>query len=295
MLFSTKYGRDDLKVTIFYFSGTGNTWWCALEMQKQFTAENNDCSIVSIEQSTPEAVREAARKSDIIGIGYPIYGSDLPQPMKDFIDFIFPGNSPDNPENQTKLFTFCTQLIFSGDGAHIYQNELQKKQWEINWSIHLRMPNNVCVTAIPLPYTTDQKKINKRLAKAKRKIIKFTQAVRNGKSFSQGYVYISKILGLMQRKPFRKYYPRLQNDITIDSDTCISCKRCITICPVNNLYIDEGGIKAKGSCVLCVRCYNFCPTQSIVYMEKRHKEKRGTPYRGPLKNFSPEQIIKLVD
>ena len=280
-----------MKITIFYFSGTGNTWWCAREMQEKFTAENNDCSIISIEQTTPETVSTATRNSDIIGIGYPIYGSDLPQPMKDFIDYAF----PDNPENQPKLFTFCTQLIFSGDGAHIYQNELQKKQWEINWSVHLRMPNNICVTVMPLPYTADQKKIDKRLVKTKRKIIDFTYAVRNGKSFRQGYTYISKILGLMQRNPYRKYYPRLQNDISINTETCISCKRCIRICPVNNLNLDKGVITAQGFCVLCVRCYNFCPTQSIIYMGKRHKEKRGTPYRGPVKDFSPEHIIKLVD
>jgi len=275
-----------LKITIFYFSGTGNTWWCAQEIQKQFNAENNDCSAISIEQAATEMVKTACRDSDIIGIGYPIYGSDLPQPMKDFIDVTLPENS----EGQTKLFTFCTQLLFSGDGAYVYHDELQRKNWEISWSVHLRMPNNICVTKMPFPYTTNQNKINKRLAKSKKKIEKFTRTIISGKTLRQGSTSISKLLGLLQRNPYRKYYPRMQNDITIDSDTCINCNRCITICPTNNLYSDDDGIKAKGSCVLCVRCYNFCPTQSILYMGKKHKEKRGTPYRGPVKDFSPEQI-----
>jgi ferredoxin/flavodoxin len=274
-----------MKITIFYFSGTGNTWWSAQEMQNLFIAENVDCSIFSIEQSTPDIVT-AALESDIIGIGYPIYGSDLPQPMKDFINFTL----PDNLKGKTKLFTFCTQLLFSGDGSFVYRNELKKKQWEINWSIHLRMPNNICVSAFPLPYTTNQVKIDKRLAKSKRRIGKFARAIKYGKPFRQGYLYISKLLGLMQRNPYQKYYPRLQNDITIDAETCISCNRCINICPVHNLYADEDGIKAKGACILCVRCYNFCPTQSILYMGKKHKEKRGVPYQGPKNDFSPELI-----
>ncbi|NQT59379.1 MAG: 4Fe-4S binding protein [Bacteroidetes bacterium] len=275
-----------MQVTIFYFSGTGNTWWCAQEMKKQLTSANVNCSIISIEQSTLEEVISVSSESDIIGIGYPIYGSDLPQPMKEFINFTL----PDNSEGQTKLFTFCTQLIFSGDGAHVYHQELRRKHWEINWSIHLRMPNNVCVTVIPLLYTNDQIKIAKRIIKSKKKIGNFTRAVINGKSYRQGHLYVSKLLGLIQRKPYRKYFPRLQNDITIDSGICISCNRCISICPTENLYTDGDGIKAGGACILCVRCYNFCPTQSIVYMGKKHKEKRGIPYQGPSKDFTPEQI-----
>lgn len=279
-----------MQITIFYFSGTGNTWWCAQEMQKQFTKAHVDCIIVSIEQIIPERVKSLSLASDIIGIGYPVYGSDLPQPMKNFIDHTL----PDNPEGKTRFFTFCTQLIFSGDGAHVYREELQKKQWNINWSVHLHMPSNICVTAMPLPYTNDPKKISKRLVKTEKKIGKFTQAISTGRSYQQGNSKASKRLGLLQRSPYRRYFPRLRNDVTIDYDACIGCNLCIRICPSGNLFADGVRIGTRGTCMLCVRCYNFCPTQAIIYMGKKHKKKRGIPYQGPTKDFSPEQIRNVI-
>ena len=72
-------------VTIFYFSGTGNTWWCAEKIAETFRTAGNDATARSIEQLSPDETARMVETSDLIGLGYPIYGSDLPQPMKDFI------------------------------------------------------------------------------------------------------------------------------------------------------------------------------------------------------------------
>ena len=40
-----------LRVVIYYFSGTGNTWWCAREMQQRLEAAGMVGTIVSIEQT----------------------------------------------------------------------------------------------------------------------------------------------------------------------------------------------------------------------------------------------------
>jgi len=277
-----------MSITVFYFSGTGNTWWCARKLQELFHAAGRDCTTVSIEQVDREEVRQLVRDSDTIGIGYPIYGSDLPETMKKFIESLIPEQKSDNK----KLFVFCTQLLFSGDGAFVYQKELARKGWDIYWSAHFRMPNNICVTAMPFPYTTDRKKIDRRLRKTARKIEVFSQAVLSEQAVTTGASKCSYRLGLLQRGPYRRMFPKLRNDITIDADLCTRCGRCVAICPSGNLYEEGGGIHTRGSCILCVRCYNFCPVQAVLYMGKRHKSRRGVPYRGPVPEYRPELIAR---
>lgn len=273
-----------MRITVFYFSGTGNTWWCARKLRELFHAAGRDCTTVSIEQVDREEVRQLVRDSDTIGIGYPIYGSDLPETMKKFIESIIPEQKGDSK----KLFVFCTQLLFSGDGAFVYQKELARKGWDIYWSAHFRMPNNICVTAMPFPYTTDRKKIDRRLRKTARKIEVFSQAVLSKQAVITGASKCSHCLGLLQRGPYRRMFPKLRNDITIDADLCTRCGRCVAICPSGNLYEEGGGIYTRGSCILCVRCYNYCPVQAVLYMGKRHKARRGVPYRGPVPEYKPE-------
>ena len=318
--------RPTQQGVIFYFSGTGNTWWCARELRQHLEAAGMTCRMVSIEQTDRAQTRQLVENADIIGLGYPIYGSDLPQPMKDFIDRHLPENlaggtqktAPNDPpetstaagdgletvpkgglkavprgsrEGGKRLFVFCTQLLFSGDGAFIYRRELAAKGWRINWGAHFLMPNNVCVTVLPIPYTTDQAKIDRRLQKTGAAANRFARAVAAGRPYKTGASPLSRYLGLMQRAPFRKLFHRLRDDISIHHERCTRCGRCVTLCPADNLFEQAGRFSSRGVCVLCLRCYNYCPAQAVLYKGKPHKTRRGVPYRGPLPDFKPESII----
>lgn len=275
-----------MNITIFFFSGTGNTWWCAERLAESFREAGHDAEAVSIEKLPPDGVKEAAARADLVGFGYPIYGSDLPAVMKDFILRQLPGLAPPGKD----AFVFCTQLMFSGDGGRVFEKELAEKGYITRWSVHLDMPNNICVSLSPLPWTTDRKKIDRRLRKTKRRINAFTEAIDSGKSFSQGKGWFAAFLGNIQRKPFRRYFDRLRDDVSIDPEKCTLCNRCVNICPSGNLVREGDTIKTTGQCVLCVRCYNFCPTQAVLYMKRPHKTRRGTPYRGPVPGFKPENL-----
>ena len=69
-------------------------------------------AIVSIEAVTPTRVKEYISSAPIVGFGYPVHCSDLPQPMKDFM-----GSLP--PQQGKAAFVFCTQWLWSGDQAHL--------------------------------------------------------------------------------------------------------------------------------------------------------------------------------
>jgi len=275
-----------MKIEIFFFSGTGNSWWCAEKMSETFRKAGHDATARSIEQLSKEQTAYLVQTSDLVGLGYPIYGSDLPQPMKDFIS----GTLPVAEAPGKNAFVFCTQLIFSGDGGRVFEKELTARGYITRWSVHINMPNNVCVSVLPLPYTTDQERIDRRLKKVERRITSFVDTVTSGKSFNQGKGWFPTFLGCMQRKPFRKYFPRLRDDISIDPERCTLCNRCVNICLADNLVRERDTIRTNGRCILCLRCYNFCPVQAVQYMGRPHKARRGTPYRGPLPEFKPEDL-----
>ncbi len=301
----SEFPEGNMRIPIFYFSGTGNTWWCARTLRDKFNAADHESRIISIEQTDAGMTAAIIKSADLVGIGYPIYGSDLPQPMKDFISWNLPdvrngknGNSESRSSpipaqsgsTRKQLLVFCTQLLFSGDGAMVYRKELEQKGWEVRWAAHIRMPNNICVSALPFPYTTDWQKIGRRLRKAERKIGALSADVIRNHPRRKGATLFSRQLGLLQRAPYRSMFPRLRNDVRIDETLCIHCGCCVAACPSGNLYEEDGIIRTRGMCILCVRCYNFCPVQAVTYLGKHHKASRGIPYRGPIPDFSPEKI-----
>ncbi len=273
------------EIVTFYFSGTGNTWWVSQELVRQFEKLGRQARAYSIETLTVEEAARLIKGASIAGFGYPVHGSDLPLPMKDFITGL-----PPSPGK--KAFVFCTQWLWSGDGAAVGGIMLHDKGFNVQWGEHFLMPNNVAISIISLPYSNDHDRLSGVLDRAKKRAALFTGSINAGRASLRGFNQLSFYLGCMQRLPFRKYYHNLQNDIGIDRDNCIDCGECVRLCPVGNLYYADQKIETKGNCVLCLRCYNFCPVAAITHMGRPHLHNRGEPYRGPVKDFDPGVLIK---
>ena len=264
-----------MKISIWYFSGTGNTWFAAEEIAAALRSRSAETEVYSIEQCSDVQVESSLASADIIGFGYPVYGSDLPLIMKKFLQAL------PRRTNSVPVFLFCTQWLFSGDGTWAAM-EFLPQGYEVRWSSHFRMPNNICINLIRLPFTNDSEKIRNAVKKNIPAIHRFAEHIIQNKPKKRGFTRISTVLGQMQRSPFRRLYDRLRDDIGIDDSRCIHCGLCAQICPVSNLVSDENGsVAARGACILCFRCYNFCPRQAITYMGRSHILSRGVPYRGP--------------
>lgn len=270
---------------IFYFSGTGNTWWCAERLAQSLKDRRVSARALSIEADDPAAVSAAVQSADLVGLGWPVYGSDLPEPMKRFIDSVLPDGGG------RSLFTFCTQLLFSGNGARVYEQELAARGWKIRWSAHLRMPNNISVAYSPFRYSSDPADHARTLARTGCKLDRFAAAICSDRRFAQGRGLGPALLGALQRKPYRRWFPSLRDDVSVDPDVCTLCGRCVEFCPSGNLVVQDGRVATLGICVLCVRCYNFCPVHAVRYRGRRHDPSHGLPYRGPVSRFSPAIVI----
>ena len=271
------------KIVIFYFSGTGNTWWVSEKLAELLYNDQTEAEAVSIETLTPEKADELVASAHLCGFGYPIYGSDIPLIMIDFIMSL-------SPVVKKEAFVYCTQWKFSGDGARAGWEFLADRGFSVRWGEHFFMPNNVCITAFAfLPYTNNKFLIRKRLKKTEQKIVQFRDRIETNKNHFTGFNNVSMALGSIQRVPFRKTIHKFRDLISVDEKKCIDCGECVELCPSDNLYYDDacgGVIKTRGNCVICLRCYNFCPVSAIKCMELSHGI-RKKPYRGPVESFNP--------
>ena len=94
-------------MVIVYFSGTGNSKYIAENFASRMQIEAH-----SIEENIN--FEELFNKVDTIAVCYPIYGSCVPRIMREFVQkhmrFF----------ESKKLIIFCTQMLFSGDGAKAF-------------------------------------------------------------------------------------------------------------------------------------------------------------------------------
>jgi len=264
--------------TIFYFSGTGNTFWAV----KTLCSMNKSFSSYSIEEELD--VDSLIEASDVVGFAYPIYGSDIPEPMKNFMKKC-------QTTQLKKTIILVTQWAFSGDGSTT-SREFLSPNFIIKQSLHLNMPNNISVTKFRwvFPYTTDPIIIAKKLAKAQKKLEKYNKRIQLGEIKIAGDYPIARWVAKIQKKPFRKYYKQFLDDITFNPTRCTNCNFCVEHCPVDNLVKGELTPTTKGECAMCLRCYNYCPTSAVQYMGADHMLQRGNPYRMLDKDFMQELL-----
>jgi ferredoxin/flavodoxin len=264
-----------MKITIFQFSGTGNTWYVAHQLQKAFEEKNVSCKVMSIESI--DDMNKEIESADIIGLGYPIYGSDMPEIVHTFLSKV-------STFYQKQAFVFCTQYMFSGDGANVGAKILRKKGFMVRQLMHFNMPNNI--TDFPVLRKLKFKNEEKLKRKLIRKTKRYIDYIILDKRLRKGELLLSLLLGLLQRVPFRQGREKFKASLKID-DTCIGCGRCVELCPSDNIKIINGKAISDIHCSLCYRCINYCPVQAIHFAKHA---KIINPYHGPYKEFNIDVI-----
>lgn len=263
-----------MKIAIFQFSGTGNTFFTSCIIQEEFAKKEIECDVFSIERE--EEYNIIIEKYDIVGFGYPIYVSDMPIIYKKFVDKL--------QITKKRAFVFCTQMLVSGDGAAVGARTIKKKGFMIRQQEHFNLPNNI--SDFKILKFTKKIKYGKIMKRTKKKANKFVFNIIGNKRKRKGSNVFSFLIGFMQRGPFKKFEGSLfGNAIKVDDDDCIKCNKCVELCPVGNLIIEDK-VVTRGLCIACYRCINYCPTNSLHI----GKNKPFFKYQGPQKDFNISEV-----
>ena len=272
-------------VVIFYFSGTGNTWWVGQQIEKMLVEKGVKVQNISFESEkfpNEEEIKKLVEKADTVGFGYPIYGSDIPPNFMEFID-----NFPMMEKKQA--FVFTTMMIFSGDGAVVGKRRLRRRGFKVKQAINIRMPNNVKLPYpifrwFPIRNDEENDGVKK---KAIKKTARLVRKILAEKNWVQGWDPINIAGGLMQRIEMRYFdLSFFARNYFIDEETCTECMQCVDYCPTSNIEFKDEKFIWGDNCALCLRCYHMCPEDAIQFKKGTLNRKKYTRYKGPGDGFS---------
>jgi ferredoxin len=285
-----------MKISIFYFSGTGNTWWVTEKIVSLFIEKGHNASTYSIERKDLEWVDllpQVLKESDVIGIGYPVYGSKIPKIVKNWVnDFLC--TSPKDETQAYPAFVFDTMAMFSGDTPLLMRKILRKCGFKVRQAINIRTLCNL--PQMPRIMTWDKDKQEDIFKKAEAKCEKLVDYVLKDKKWVMRRDPLSRLIAGFQRlglifedKIFRRWF-------VFDMNICNLCALCVKFCPVDNLSIQETEtepiIKYGLDCVYCMRCFNNCPQNAIMAMKRTRDIEKYRRFRGQVPDFKLSKLKK---
>ena len=237
---------------IFYFSGCGNSKHVA----EILAAQLNDHLIF-----IPEAAREnhynyALSEGEQLGFVFPVYAWAPPRLVLDFIQQLQLASKPDY------LYFACTCGDECGKTEKIFRKAVLKKGWDLSACFSMKMPETyIGMAGFKLdPMEKAKKKIEAAEATMSRNIPR----LRNKERFSE--IDLGKAAWLKSyviNGSFNKYATDDRKYHT--TDQCISCGKCVEVCPLQNITLEDGRPKWNHHCTMCMACYHHCPTNAIQY------------------------------
>lgn len=233
-----------MKISIYYFSGTGNTAHIAQAFHNILQGEMRELKI-------PFPDITCFDSDEILGIGYPIHAFNSPEPVTRFVKSL--------PKTKgQKVFIFKTSgeaLFLNHSSSRQIIHILKRKGYTVINEFHYVMPYNMIyrhsdamakyLYSIALQLVTlDAQKILKNRVE----VPHF--------SFFEGWC----VPLFRMEHPFARAHG---SSFKVDPNKCISCQKCLDSCPMNNISIDNGKFIFHKQCCLCMRCSMDCPVGAV--------------------------------
>lgn len=237
---------------IFYFSGCGNSRYVA-GMLAQWL--NDTLYFI------PEAARESRydytlAEGEKLGFVFPVYSWAPPRLVLDFMKQLQLAEKPDY------VYFACTCGDQCGQTEKIFRSALEGKGWELSACFSLQMPE----TYIGMPgFKLDtEERAKEKIETAKGSVMRNIPRLINKEKFSEmtvgGFAWLKSHL---INKSFNKY--ATDDSKYHSTEKCISCSKCVEVCPLQNITLEEGHPKWNGHCTMCMACYHHCPVNAIQY------------------------------
>lgn len=224
---------------ILYFSATGNSLYIAQRLR-----DTLDGKIRYI----PTYTGDGAEFEEIIIVS-PIYSFGLPVHVYDLIPKL------------SKSIPVWFVLNYGGmsGGADAFAYRLCKEQGlDIRGVYLVKMPENyTLVFSVPEFYK------NATLKSAPKAIERVAAQIAAGKGRIPKRKKTKEALYLQNRPNWHL----IAKDFSVSED-CVSCGKCVELCPAGNIFLENGRISFGDQCVICLGCYHRCPQKAIRYQNK---------------------------
>lgn len=260
---------------IFYFSGTGNSYYVARK-----TAERLGETLVSIASemgSGKKEFRYELKDGEVIGFIFPVYAWAPPDMVLEFIE-------------RLKLSDTRGRYVFAaavcGDEAGNAIKLLERSLWKaglgLDSAFSVTMPNNYIVLFDVDSKQTEHKKLEA-AEKTIDRIIETAAGRRSGVSeVHRGPLpgFKTAVVGSLFNK-----YGRSTKSFFAD-EKCTGCGICEKVCCLGSITVD-GKPKWASACTQCLACLHYCPQKAIQFGKASKNKGR---YVNP--NVSLKEMLK---
>lgn len=264
-----------------YFSGTGNTWWLMEQVVRLVKTAGHSIINYSIEMITPELwpkIQKEWDQADRIGFAHPIYGSNTPKIMREFVENL-PSTIDLTQMERKPAFVFTTMELFSGDGALRMKKILQNTKLDLQVAYNFQMVSNLGIPLFTYNPCNDAK-FEKRRQKTLQKLEKtVSQVIAGDHALQNRFNPIGYFFGWLQRIFMSPLEKRNWKYLGVNSTRCTECLQCVNHCPEGAIHYQEGQFSFDTRCTACYRCYNYCPSKAITVGGRSMKPRRHRQHR----------------
>ncbi len=233
------------ETSIYYYSGTGNSYLVAWQMHQ--TIENS--KIYNLLTYGREEI-----KSKAFVIIFPVHMYGVPPVVLEFINKL-------KVNSETFIYTVCTCAGIQGETMYHMDEVLKERQLHLAGGYVVKMPRTYIVEF----KVQSKKKQLEILKEMKYKVANIAKEIQGEKQTFRLQKYkLSKWLyrPIYQRK-IRDWNKQDSNFWT--SSKCVGCGKCTRLCPVGNIELKDGKVTWKNQCLQCFRCVHGCPKEAIEY------------------------------
>lgn len=236
---------------ILYFSGTGNSEYAARRIAKQI----NDTAVNLFEK---------IRDRDYAGlysdrpwvIVAPVYSWRIPRLVHEWLE-----NTRLTGNRDIYFVLTCGGSI--GNAGKYLEKLCAAKKLQYKGCAEIIMPDNYIV----MSYTSTQQEAEKLVRKAEPAIDKTAGLIAAGGAFPQPAVTVqNRVCSGIVNDLFYAVY--IQHKKFYSTNACISCGKCVLLCPLNNIQMQQGKPQWGTQCTHCMACICRCPKEAVEYGKK---------------------------
>ncbi|SRR6056297_526804 len=251
---------------IYYFSGAGNSLAVAKKLSQDLDAKLLPMKMLrgknGASDDDAQLLGEGALGNSILGIVFPVHGGRPPKYVVEALTNL--GNI-----QNTYLFAVCTYGISPGRALHRVAALLNARGGQLSAGFAVGMPQSgigskrIGEARMQYLWSTGREKTAE--------VSRYLQAQKSGVIESQS------AYGPMLKKENLKMVPSVFKMLgkmirygtkaltQIEDENCIGCGTCASICPVDNIRMQNEHPVWLDHCVGCFGCYHWCPQRAVSF------------------------------
>ena len=223
---------------IFYFTGTGNTYAAAMELEHRL----GDRLYNIAECMKKNELRFSPEENEAVGILCPVYYGGLPSVVTSFLARLRFDRTPDY------LYGLLTYGGIPAGAAGVLRRRMREAGREMDAVWQIKMPANYAILYEP----TSEEAEEPIFEEAELRLEQIAKDIQNRQPLTSA----ADPAGRVMSAAMQPLYDRARKTAPFyTDDQCVSCGACANRCPVQAIeMIDGTPTWVKEKCVFCMSC-----------------------------------------